>query len=428
MSYSALGILLLIFLSKVSLGFAGVPSQVSFAIFQHGLHPYLNIVLSFLFGVPVVFALIRQPRQMDQLSRSYRTLVFFLLVILSVETILQHIFMEHQKGLFVWAALASTSWLILLFGIFIPVLLEPKIALRFLSSWSLNFVVLSLILWVLRPDMTFKGGRFIGIFKHIPYMVTCATIGIIFTLGRFEDEKNMAKRAWFAIGIVLSFLALLLTGTRSALAAALMAVLLWVLRAPAGSSGFRFFKYSTALVMTVVILLFGTQMANFASDIATGKKALFEREAQDGVASRIEEVERGWEYFQTSPWIGQGLLSKFSGQDDLDVSSYNSFKDPHNIFASAGVVGGWPFIVWTGFFLICLVILSIQGVLSDDTSLQIFAIYAIVQIPILIIYHWHLSLGGMADRIYWLVFGYLAIHSVKRQKPGISIAKDPNLS
>lgn len=424
MNYSSLGVLLLIFFSKVSLGFAGVPSQFSFFIFQHGLHPFLNVILSFVLGVPVLYALAKEPARMNELSKIYRTLVFFLLMILSVETILQHFFMDNQKGIFVWAALASTSWLIILFGIFIPVLLEPKTAVRFLSIWSLNFVVLSLILWVLRPDLTFKGGRFVGVFKHIPYMVTCASVGIIFTLGRIQHERYTWKKAWFVFGVALSLLALLLTGTRSALAAGLMSILIWVLRAPAGSVGFRYFKYSTALVTTTIVLLFGVQMANFASDIATGKKALFEREAQDGVASRMEEVERGWEYFKTSPWIGQGLLSKFSGKEDLDVSSYNSFKDPHNIFASAGVVGGWPFIVWTGFFLLCLIGMSVKALLSDDTSLQVFAIYALVQIPILIIYHWHLSIGGMADRIYWLVFGYLALHTVKRQPASVAVATE----
>jgi hypothetical protein len=417
MSYSGLGILLLVFVSKVSFAFMGMPSQVSFVIFQHGIHPYMNVILSFILGLPVLFDIANNPGRMGELSKIYRTLVFFLLMILAVETIFQNIFMEHQKGLFVWAALASTSWLIVMFGILLPVLLEPRLAVRFISSWCLNFVVISLILWVLRPDLTFKGGRFVGVFKHIPYMVTCASLGITFTLGRFTFETHTLKRVWLTFGVLASFLALLLTETRSALAAALMAVLLWVLRAPSRSVGFRYFKYSTALVATVVVVLFGAQMAQFASDIATGKKALLEREAQDGVASRMEEVERGWEYFKTSPWIGQGLLSKFSGQDDLDVSSYNSFKDPHNIFASAGVVGGWPFIVWTVFFLIILCTFAVRGVLSDDASVQIFAIYALVQIPILIIYHWHLSLGGMADRMYWLVFGYLALHTtVKGQK------------
>ncbi|RYZ66184.1 MAG: hypothetical protein EOP09_13080 [Proteobacteria bacterium] len=123
----------------------------------------------------------------------------------------------------------------------------------------------------------------------------------------------------------------------------------------------------------------------------------------------MEEVERGWEYFQTSPIIGRGLLSKFSGKDDLDVSSYNSFKDPHNIFASAGVVGGWPFIVWTLCFVILLMALAARALISENNAMHVFAIYAITQIPILIIYHWHLSLGGLADRVYWLMFGYLAL-------------------
>jgi hypothetical protein len=416
MGFWALALLFLAFLSKVSLAFVGMPSQVSEVVFQHGLHPFLNIILNFLLGLPVFFYMLGHLDKLNRLVRPYRSLVFLLLVMFFVETLLQYFFVEGGKGIFAWAALASTYWLILMFGVFLPLLIEPVVALRFISTWSLNFVVISLFVWLFRGDVSFKGGRFIGVFKHIPYMVTCATLGVIFTLGRFQLEKHPLKRLWFGSGILLSFFALLLTGTRSALAAALMAVVLWVLRAPSRSLTFRYFKYSTAVVMTAVVVLFGAQMAEYASDIATGKKALGEREAQDGVASRMEEVERGWEYFQTSPYVGWGLLSKFSGKDDLDVSSYNSFKDPHNIFASAGVVGGWPFIVWTGFFLVLLLALAAKVIMGDDGVLQVFAIYALVQIPILIIYHWHLSLGGLADRLYWLVFGYLALVGARHKK------------
>jgi hypothetical protein len=222
-------------------------------------------------------------------------------------------------------------------------------------------------------------------------------------------EKNRLRRFWQIFGIFLSLFALILTGTRSALAAVLMAVILSILRAPTPNLARRYFKYSAVLVMSVTLLLFGVKIMDYAKDIATGKKALLEREAQDGVASRMEEIERGWEYFQTSPWIGQGLLSKFSGKEELEVSSYNSFKDPHNIIASAGVVGGWPFIMWTVFFLLWLISMSVKAFISKDAVMSIFGVYALVQIPILIIYHWHLSLGGMADRFYWLVFGYLAL-------------------
>jgi hypothetical protein len=411
MIFWGVGLLLLAFFSKLSLAFIGVPGQVSSIIFQHGLHPYLNIILNFIMGIPFIALCLQRPKNFESPRRSYRSLLFLLFVMFFIETLLQFVLMDHMKGPYAWAALSSTIWLILIFGILIPTYLNPELTLKTISTWAINFVVLSLLLWLVRPDLTFKGGRFVGVFKHIPYMVTCASVGVIFTLGRFQFEKSSLRRLWNVTGILLSFIALLMTGTRSALAAVVMALVLWMLRVPTLNRSFRFFKYSAALVLSVVLLLFGNQMMEYAKDIATGKKALVEREAQDGVASRVEEVERGWEYFQTSPWLGQGLLSKFSGKDSLEVSSYNSFKDPHNIFVSAGVVGGWPFIIWTVIFLGMLIGLSVKALVSENRVMQVFAIYALVQIPILIIYHWHLSLGGMADRFYWLVFGYLALKS-----------------
>lgn len=424
MTFWALALLFLVFASKLSLTWAGIPSQVSVLIFQHGLHPYMNIILSFLLGLPLAFYTLHHHGRLQNLGKLYRTLLIVLLLTLFLETLLQFIFMDNHKGYYVWAALVSTYWVIVLFGVFLPVMLEPQRAVKFLSFWSVVFVVLSLGLLAVRPDLTFKGGRFIGIFKHIPYMVTCATVGSIFPLACLQQEKKSWMRALWILGILLCVAALVLTGTRSALAAVLMAWVLWLLRVPTQHAGFRFFKFSMALVMTVTVVLFGAQMAEYASDIATGKKGLVDREAQDGVASRIEEVERGWEYFQTSPWIGQGLLSKFSGKEDLNVESYNSFKDPHNIFASAGVVGGWPFIVWTGIFLLLLVALAVKALMSEHSVLHIFGIYAVVQIPILLIYHWHLSLGGMADRFYWLVFGYLALQ-IQQQTVSIEKVAEP---
>lgn len=411
MNFWALALLLLVFISKLSLAAVGVPAQLSGVLFQHGLHPYLNVVLSFMFGLPLTFLIVRYRHMLNQLLPTYRSLLVILIGMLFLETLLQYLFLGGTHGVYSWAAFISTFWLILLFGVVLPVTVAPAAALRFISTWALNFVVLSLVLWLLRPDLSFKGGRFVGIFKHIPYMVTCASVGVIFTLGRFHQEKKSLWRLWYALGVLLSFFALLLTGTRSALAAVVMAFVLWVLRTPTHSIGFRYFKYSTAATITTVALLFGGVMLDYAKDIATGKKSLVDRQAQDGIASRLEEVERGWEYFQSSPWIGQGLLSKFSSKESLEVSSYNSFKDPHNIFVSAGVVGGWFFIFWTAVFVLLLLVLSFQALLSVNTVLQIFGIYGIVQIPILIIYHWHLSLGGMADRFYWLVFGYLALRS-----------------
>ena len=40
---------------------------------------------------------------------------------------------------------------------------------------------------------------------------------------------------------------------------------------------------------------------------------------------------------------------------------------------------------------------------------KLLGIYMLSHIPILVIYHAHLSIGGVADRLYWLIFGFLAL-------------------
>src|SRR5437868_13560759 len=136
MAFWALALLFLVFASKLSLTWAGIPSQVSVLIFQHGLHPYMNIILSFLFGLPLAFYTLHHHWRLQNLGRVYRTLLILLLLTLFLETLLQFIFMDNHKGYYVWAALASTYWVIVLFGVFVPVMLEPQRAARFLSFWS----------------------------------------------------------------------------------------------------------------------------------------------------------------------------------------------------------------------------------------------------------------------------------------------------
>lgn len=159
----------------------------------------------------------------------------------------------------------------------------------------------------------------------------------------------------------------------------------------------------------LIILLFGDAMTQYAVDIARGEKSLAGRAAQDGVASRLEEVERGFEIFKKNEWLGQGILSKFSSGNEAEVNNYNANKDPHNILISAGVVGGWGLIIITTILMTALFLASLKSLVSKNWALRVLAIYALSQIPILIIYHVHLSIGGIADRIYWIVFGYMAL-------------------
>jgi len=107
------------------------------------------------------------------------------------------------------------------------------------------------------------------------------------------------------------------------------------------------------------------------------------------------------------------LLSKYGSTDEKSVGNYSANKDPHNLFISAGVIGGWGLVTLTAFGFLSMILASLKSLLSKDKALQVLAIYVLTQIPIIFIYHIHLSMGGIADRIYWIVFGYMALKESK---------------
>lgn len=400
----------LLFISKISLGsfLLPVPYSFSYLIFQQGLHPYVNVFLCFLLGLPLALLWLKV-RDRHHLSGFYKLFVFLLMLTLIVQTLLQISYVNTEESPIMQAgALFVSLFMVIVYGVLIPSLWDVRDFMRFVQKWSGILVLISLILWVVAGGAVFKGGRFVGVFKHIPHMVTCATVAFVFSLGTLLDDSKMKHKVWDVLILGASFLAIILTGTRSSAAAALMAfVVTMVLHKTATNQG-RIFKFAFLSLLVTFTLFFGNQVYDFARGIATGQSSLGTREAQDGIASRWEEVERGSQIFLEEPWLGHGLLSKFAAGNEVDVSNYNAMKDPHNIFISAGVIGGWPLLVLAGISLILMVVGSFKALLSFDISKRQVAIYLLSHIPILVIYHIHLSIGGMADRLYWMVFGFIA--------------------
>ncbi|MGE5087190.1 MAG: O-antigen ligase family protein, partial [Bacillota bacterium] len=221
-------------------------------------------------------------------------------------------------------------------------------------------------------------------------------------------QHKLKHKIWSGLVLFASFIANILTGTRSSAAAVMFAFLLTMILHEVRTTKGRIFKFSAVVFILMYSLFFGLQTYEFARGVATGQASLGGRQAQDGVASRWEEVERGTDIFMEHPWLGHGLMSKFASGSEVDVSNYNSLKDPHNIFVSAGVVGGWPLLVLAAMALGFMTIGSLKALQSFDIPKRQVAVYLISHIPILIIYHVHLSVGGMADRLYWMVFGFVA--------------------
>ncbi|QLY26005.1 O-antigen ligase [Bdellovibrio sp. KM01] len=399
----------LTFLCKVSLGgILPIPREVPYLIFQQGMHPYINVLLTFLFGGPLVLLWLRV-RARQHLSGFYKLFVFFLMIVLAVQTLLQVYYVNpDESAIMQIGAMLVSLFMVGIYGLIIPSLWNVQDFLRFVQRWTGALVLLSLVVLVLHPGSTFKGGRFIGVFKHIPHMVTCATTAFVFSLGTFLLEYKLKHKIWNSLILFVSFIAIILTGTRSSAAAAMFAFLLTLILHETRTTKGRMFKFGVVSFLTTFTLFFGMQSYELAHDIATGHSSLGGRQAQDGIASRLEEVERGSEIFKQEPWLGHGLMSKFASGNDVDVSNYNSFKDPHNIFVSAGVVGGWPLLVLAAIALGFMTIGSLKALKTFSIAKRQVSIYLLAHIPILVIYHIHLSIGGMADRLYWMVFGFVA--------------------
>jgi len=389
--------------------FLPIPRSFLFLIYQQGLHPFVNIFLCFLFGGPLLLMGLKA-RKRNHLSGLYKLFVYILLFVLTVQTVLQMaIIGEAEESWWMQAAaLASSLLMVVVYGLIIPSLWNTRDFMFFVQKWAGALVLISLFLWLGAGGAVFKGGRFIGVFKHIPHMVTCATVAFIFSLGTFSLSESVKHKIWSLLIILASFLAVILTGTRSSAGAILLAALVTVILHRSQTNHARLFKFAAVSFALTFTITFGVHAFDFAKGIATGAESLGTREAQDGVASRWEEFERGKEIFSEAPWLGHGLLSKFAGGGEVEVSSYNSFKDPHNLFISAGVIGGWPLLGLSIVAFVLMTVGAMKALIGRDLVKRQIAIYLLAHIPILVIYHVHLSLGGMADRMYWLVFCFVA--------------------
>ncbi len=410
-------LLILIFVSKVSASFLGFfPKEISPIIYQYGMHPYVNMFFNFVVGGFLFLKWFWKPSPLFQQSRFYRLLLVLTCSYLIFVTLLQCYFVNPQESaLLQMASVMMAVFTIFLYGRIIPTLLRPEKFFSVLRLVTVSLCLISFVLLFVSAGTSFKGSRFIGVFKHIPHMVSCATLACFALYDAiFNYSSTRAKLGLYYFCLLICFIVLLLTGTRSALAAVLLGycLCLFVLRASSWAN--RFLKVSFALTGLLIVLFFGHDIADYSVGLARGQQAIGNRAAQDGLKSRLEEIERGYLLFEKNEWLGSGLLMKFSNGQDADVAGYDANKDPHNIFVSAGVLGGWGFVGLTLVAILALSIATIKSLFSNNRAMQLLAIYMIVNIPILLIYHIHLSLGGIADRIYWIAIGYMAITEAKR--------------
>lgn len=403
----------LMFISKVSLKWTGVmPRSLPPLIFQYGLHPFVNFAINFSAGFILLYIYFRK-KDRPKVSKTYKFLIFSMLAILSIQTLFQiavvnitYSVIMQLGGLIM--AIAVTC----IYGVFIPALLPIDRMVYFTKRFAVTIVFISLILLPVLWPFMFRGGRFIGLFKHIPHMVSASTFAFIFFLPSVFNYRSFTwkkNNILNILALILIFFAVILTATKAALITCLISVLGAILIYGSKKKSVRMFKFFFIGSIMTFLFTVGPSVANFAYDVATGQKGFGMRPAQDGIESRIEEIHRGWGLFQKSPYFGQGILYKFMNAEGVDVKGYNSFKDPHNLFVSAGVIAGWPFLVFSVIAYLAMVAGTLKGLANHNLNHQMMALFLLSHLPVFLIYHVHISLGGMGDRMYWMIFGYLAL-------------------
>ncbi len=403
----------LMFLSKLSLKWTKlIPRSLPPLIFQHGMHPYINFGLNFLAFLILFFYWVKRNKRIAT-SKTYLAFTIILLLTLAVQTISQIIFVNVSFS--PWLQLSGFFMafiLITMYSLIIPNLFPIEKAIYWIRNFSVGLVLLSLLLLPLFYPSFFKGGRFIGVFKHIPHMVSASTFAFIFLIRDVFRPRPVWTRMRRNLNIFALFLiaiAIIMTSTKAAFVTMVMTFLSSLFLFPTLRKSIALFKVTFLLVFSLGILLFGGPATNLFYEITTGKRSFGMRKAQNGIKTRLEEVYRGLEYFQQEPLLGRGLLYKFMSGKGIKVSGYNSFKDPHNLFVSAGVIGGWPLLILSIVGYLLMIYGAINGMLSSSFDIRVMGIFLFSHLLVFIIYHAHFSLGGLGDRMYWLVFGYLAL-------------------
>jgi|GEM_PF-579173 len=403
----------LIFLCKVSLKWMKIiPYSIPPVIFQYGLHPYINFGLQFIISLILIFIWVKT-KEKTPLSLIYKAYIYSLLLLLSVQTMFQITLVNVGNSVLVQiAGLGMAVLLVLVYGIIIPQLFPLKKFIFYTIKISVMLVIGSVLNLPLFFGEMFRGGRFVGFFKHIPHMVTASTVAFIFFFPTLFSEdkwtlKNNTPLKLFAVLLLAA--TVLLTSTKAAFGTIAITAFVGAFLFGSRKRAVRLFKFAALSTLLVSTLLIGAPTGEFMYDVTTGKTSFGMRKAQDGVSTRMEEVTRGWSMFERSPYFGLGLLYKFlnNKEEGIEVESYNSFKDPHNLFVSAAVIGGYPLFVYAILGYLLMIAGAIKGLNQTDPNRQIIGLFLLSHLPVFVIYHAHFSLGGMADRIYWLVFGYL---------------------
>jgi hypothetical protein len=405
----------LIFISKLSVAFARIiPYHIPPVIYQGGMHPYINILGTI--GIAVLFFLTAQKKSVDFNAKLYIGAIVAMVALLLGQTILQMFFVhETASKSFQLTGAIMAFFTLMIFGVLLPLHYPVDRFIKVILYWCVGIVLFSLLLLPVFNATMFRGGRFVGITKHIPHMVSISSLAAIFLLGKWPVIFKYKYPVIFAYmaSTFLCILAVALTATKAAMGSVALATFLALFYVGKKTKTEQWGRFFILGSLTLSLVLLTPVLGETLYEVASGERALLGRPAQNGFETRWDEVVRGSELYRQSPHFGLGILYKFmTSSKDGSIDTYNSFKDPHNLFLSAGVIAGWPFMIMVTFGYIALIFKTFYLFVHRrrySEGVMIASLFLATHLPVFLIYHVHLSLGGIADRIYWCLTGYVIL-------------------
>ena len=167
-----ISLMVLVFISKISFkSLSFVPYSVPPFIFQYGLHPYINFGMQLVISL-ILFFIWMKKNERKTISLIYKTYVYSLIAILTVQTLLQITLVNIGSSAVVQlAGLGMAVILILTYGVIIPSLFDLKKFVSIILKLTVSAVLISMVGLPLFSGEMFRGGRFVGFFKHIPHCI-----------------------------------------------------------------------------------------------------------------------------------------------------------------------------------------------------------------------------------------------------------------
>ena len=313
--YCCITLIALIFISKISLKWMQViPYSIPPVIFQYGLHPFINFGLQFVIALILIFYWLKN-QSLYPLSKVYKIFIYTLFAVLSIQTLFQITLVNVTQSVIVQlGGLGMAIMLILVYGIIVPSVFPLHKFTNYTNKISSFLVITSFLFLPIFYPYMFRGGRFVGFFKHIPHMVTASTASFIFFFPKIFQDKTWTLKSntlLKILGLFIITLCVLLTSTKAAFGTIAITGFVGILIYGSKKRSIRLFKFTFLSCFIISVLLVGVPTSQFMYEVTTGKTGFGLRPAQDGVATRMDEVFRGWDMFEKSPYFGHGLLYKF---------------------------------------------------------------------------------------------------------------------